>query len=75
MCRPLLATILDSGHLNLLSNVFSLQILHKGGNIQYLNSLKCLEILLNSKHQHNNLLNNITEFTNSRFLPTVLEIL
>ena len=61
--------LVDSGHLNSIGKPFNPQILHSGGNTDVLNSLECLEILLNKKHNTYNILNNITEFTHNRFIP------
>ena len=63
--------ILDS-HAHLISNNFTPQILHSGGSINFLNSLECLEILHHKNKFKDNLLNNITDFSNNSFLPGVV---
>ena len=67
--------LVDSGHLNSIEKPFNPQILHSGGNTDVLNSLECLEILLNKKHNTYNILNNITEFTDNRFIPYAIQYL
>ena len=66
--------LVDSGHINLISNDFKPQILHKGGSLNFLNSLECLLILYNKKHNRDNILNNITEFTDNCFIPHLINL-
>ena len=65
--------LVDSGHVSSINLDFKPQILHIGGNTNYLNSLECLEILLHNKE--NKILNNIVEFTDNCFLPQIVEIM
>ena len=65
--------LLDSGHIHKISENFKPVILHSGGNINFLNSLESLEILYSKKHDSNNILNNITEFTDNHFIPYAIE--
>ena len=64
--------IITEAHTHLIKNNFSPQILHRGGSVSLLNSLECLEIL-HHKHKFNDdLLNNITEYSNNSFLPYIV---
>ena len=67
--------LVDSGHIHILDKQFKPEILHSGGNLNYLNSLEWLEILLNKKHNMDNILNNITDFSENRFIPYAIDCL
>ena len=67
--------LINSGHIRSLDDEFKPTILHSGGNIHFLNSLECIEILHNKNQNPTKILNNITEFTDNHFIPYVLQYL
>jgi hypothetical protein len=67
--------VIDAGHVPLITNNFEPQILYSGGNsTNFLNSLECLEILLQKSHNPN-IVNNITEYNGNCFLPHAIKYL
>ena len=65
--------LIDTGHIHSIDAQFSPEILYSGGKINFLNSFECLEIILAKNYNTNSILNNITEFTDNRFIPHVIE--
>ena len=64
--------VISSEHLHLIDQNFKPQILHKGGNPSFLNSMEILEIVYHKTHS-SNILNNITDFEGNRFLPYAIK--
>ena len=62
-------------HVQFILNNSITHILHSGGKTNFLNSLESLEILLHKHRDGQNLLNNITDFSDNRFLPYVIDYL
>ena len=64
--------LIDSGHILTIDRLnFKPILLHKGGKINFLNSMEAYHIL-RCKQNNENIVNNITEFKSNQFLSAVL---